>query len=488
MNRRIIPLLISLSAFLIPIDLPAQQIVQLGREGILSSSEGEYRTVRSGLWSKDSTWARYVAAVWITPVSPPDSSSGVITVRNGHTVTIKSPLVYDQLVVEEGGQVTVVAGVSHTLADGPGNDLTINGIWLNQGATWNVVGSARWVVNDGGTIIQNTSSGISSPLSKAILSHSSNFIYRGGASLTPASAFAGRSYGNLTFDTSGGAWTCSVSGSSALTINGNLSIGLGVKWNTAGFSGMILIQGSTSVGGEWTGSGTGNQGTHTFGGPFAVQPAGRYSLATTGGNQGALVFQNDLTNNGSFVTPSNRSILFNGQNSQRIAGSAPFLFSGGFVVNNRGGIDLGCPVSFNDTLEMVLGNLRTGAQTLVVGPAAVIVEGDTSLAVGRISSTRVLKNGVNESFGNLGLEIMPTGSDPGPVTLDRVTGAALSLDGVKIIERYFDLTPSSGGGFAGAIMFHFSDSDLKGARKAGLKLFKSSDGGATWTSEGGSVN
>ncbi len=488
MNSSVIFLFTSSIAFVIPIDLPAQQALQRGSNVARSDTEGEYRTVRSGLWSGDSTWARCVAGAWITPASPPDSSSGVISVRNGHTVTIRSTLVYDQLVVEEGAQVIVGTGVSHTLADGPGNDLTINGTWLNQGGTWAVVGGARWAVNDGGTFVHNTSSGISSPFSKAILSRLSNFVYRGGASVTPASAFAGRSYGNLSFDTSGGTWTCSASGTSALTINGNLSIGPGVKWNTGGFAGMIAVDGSTAVAGEWSGSGSGNQGVHTFKGPFAVHTGGKYSLATTGGTQGGLVFQSDLTVNGSLVSPSNRPILFGGQNSQLITGSALLLFKNGFKVNNPAGIALGCSVSVDDTLEMVAGDLRTGVQTLTLGESAVLMEKDSSAVIGRISTIRTLQNAENESFGNLGLEIKPTGYDPGATTLTRVTGTPLPINVVRTIDRYFDISPSLSGGFLAAIILHFSDSELNGVREAGLKLFKSSDGGVNWMNEGGSVD
>ena len=322
------------SATLIAFDLPAQQLLhRLSDEGF-SSLNGDYRTVRSGVWSNDSTWSKCVAGAWITPATPPDSSCGVITVANGHTVTIKNTLVYDQLVVEEGGEVIVAAGVSHTLSDGPGTDLTINGTWLNQGGTWTVLGSARWVVNDGGTFVQNTNAGISTPLSKGTLTPASNFVYRGSSVLTPASSFSGRTFGNLTFESSAGSWVCTASGGSSLAIEGSLTIGPGVKWNTGAFSGTISVKGGTLINGEWSGSGTGNLGTHTFAGDFTIGSAGKYQLSTSGPSQGTIVFQGSVTVGGVIVTPSNRPIVFNGSSPQTISDATGLTFSNGFTSNS----------------------------------------------------------------------------------------------------------------------------------------------------------
>ncbi|MCX6133686.1 MAG: T9SS type A sorting domain-containing protein [Ignavibacteriales bacterium] len=473
---------------LINLVLPANAMILPASVQTSPGSDGDYRSVRSGDWHKDSTWARCAAGVWITPAPPPDSSSGVVTVRTGHSVTIRSTLAYDQVVVEEGGQVVVAPGTSHTLTDGPGNDLIINGTWVNQGSTWTISGSARWVVNDGGTFVQNTSSGISTPLSKAALSRASSFVYRGGTALVPASSFSGRTYGNLAFDSSGGMWTCSAAGSSALTISGNLTIGTGVKWNTSGFAGAILVQGATTIEGEWGGTGSGNQGTHTFAGAFSVLSTGKYALSTSGAVQGGLVFQSDLTNHGSLSTPSNRTILLIGQSVQSIAGSAALTFNRSLTVNNPAGVLLECPVSLEDTLFCVAGNLCTGRQLLTVGSKAALVERDCSSVVGKASASRALQNGVTESFGNLGLDITPASPYTGTITVMRETSSPQSIESVRTISRCFDVVPSVSANSAAEFRYHFNECDLSGAIKANLKLYKSSDGGATWRDEGGIVD
>src|SRR3990172_1182404 len=116
---------------------------------------GDFRSVASGQWSSASIWERYDGTAWASADACPDSGAKTITIRAGHTVTISSFHVYDQAVVERGAEVVVAAGVSHMLADGPGTDLTIDGVWINQGAGWTISGSARWRVNDGGIYVHN---------------------------------------------------------------------------------------------------------------------------------------------------------------------------------------------------------------------------------------------------------------------------------------------------------------------------------------------
>ena len=171
----------------------------------------DYRSAASGNWATAATWERFDGSTWVAAVTSPTSANGVITIRSGHTVTIAaSGLSYDQVVVDGGGQVTVAATVTSTLANGTGTDLTINGTWLNQGGTWTTTGT--WAVGAGGTYIHNTTSGIATPLGAATLDAASNFIYRGSSTLTPALSTSGRTYGNLSLESTSGSWTASLSG------------------------------------------------------------------------------------------------------------------------------------------------------------------------------------------------------------------------------------------------------------------------------------
>ena len=93
------------------------------------------------------------------PGSPPNSSSGLITIRNGHTITVADAVTVDQVVVETGAEITVNSGITLTIADGADAvDCNIDGT-LNNGGTITTTGvlafnsgSAYNHNLDGGTI------------------------------------------------------------------------------------------------------------------------------------------------------------------------------------------------------------------------------------------------------------------------------------------------------------------------------------------------
>lgn len=68
-----------------------------------SQTAGDFRSKQSGNWTSTSTWETYSGSEWQDAGTTPNSSNGVITIRNGHTVTINSTLTIDQTVVDEGG-------------------------------------------------------------------------------------------------------------------------------------------------------------------------------------------------------------------------------------------------------------------------------------------------------------------------------------------------------------------------------------------------
>lgn len=92
---------------------------------------GDYESTGTGNWSNTATWERWDGAAWITPAPAPTSSDGVITILNGHTVTVNVSTVADQIVVASGGILNVNVFASQlTLDDGSGTDLIVNGTLL----------------------------------------------------------------------------------------------------------------------------------------------------------------------------------------------------------------------------------------------------------------------------------------------------------------------------------------------------------------------
>jgi len=193
--------------------------------GTVTSTSAFLRTKATGLWTDVNIWeSSENGTEWSNALFAPASTDGNITILNGHVVSIAASISIDQIVVEAGGQLNINTGQTLTLLNGTGTDLTINGTLLNQG-TFTLGSGATWAVNNGGTFIHNTTSGISSQLSSATLGHNSTFIYRNSS--TPS--FSNRVFGNLSIESTSGTFTTTVTGGGNLTVYGDYIIGSNVN-------------------------------------------------------------------------------------------------------------------------------------------------------------------------------------------------------------------------------------------------------------------
>lgn len=120
---------------------------------LTGQTSGDYRSKTSGNWTSTSTWQTYSGSEWQDAGTAPNSSSGVVTILNGHTVTINSTLTIDQTVVDEGGTLTVDLSSSEklTINNGSGDDLTVNGTLNFTGGLDNggygITGTGKTVIN-----------------------------------------------------------------------------------------------------------------------------------------------------------------------------------------------------------------------------------------------------------------------------------------------------------------------------------------------------
>ena len=94
-----------------------------------------YRSAGTGIWAANATWqvSTDSGATWAAADCWPSSNNGTIQIQNGHTVTVDAGITVDQVTIDAGGQVTVNSGVTWTIADGTGTDLTVNGTVVNAG-------------------------------------------------------------------------------------------------------------------------------------------------------------------------------------------------------------------------------------------------------------------------------------------------------------------------------------------------------------------
>lgn len=113
-----------------------------------AQNTGDYRSLASGNWNAITTWQRYNGTGWVAAAAYPTSTDGVITIRDGHIITIGSyNLTLDQVTVDGGAQLIVNSSTTYsvTLSNGPGDDLIINGFLNFTGG--NIAGTGRLGIN-----------------------------------------------------------------------------------------------------------------------------------------------------------------------------------------------------------------------------------------------------------------------------------------------------------------------------------------------------
>jgi hypothetical protein len=137
-------------------------------------------------------------------------------------------------------------------------------------------------------------------------------------------------------------------------------------------------------------------------------------------------------------------------------------------------------VSNGSVLGLEGGEMDLGA----AGSAARLSETSAGrVAGGTLTATRALNNPSSADPAGLGAQVS-AGVDLGEVTVTR-GHAAQTGSGNQGIARYYDISPSKNNSGLSAELAHtYHDAELGGLAESDLELFKSTDGGSTWTEEG----
>ena len=126
--------------------------------------------------------------------------------------------------------------------------------------------------------------------------------------------------------------------------------------------------------------------------------------------------------------------------------------------------------------------------TIELAETAELIESSGNTLVGKILTTRSVTQNATNSFGGIGVEINATGAAPGSTTVSRTTRTASTIDGYQSIKRFYDISPGDNTDLNATMVFHYDESELNDISESGLVLYRSTDGGLSWTQEGGSVN
>jgi len=125
----------------------------------------DYRSKQSGQWNQVTTWERYDGAAWVAAAATPaNTTANVITIRNGHTITVTANVSIDQTILEAGGIVNVSGGtftVNGTAAD---PDMRVYGLLKLSGAAAAISGASTRLYIENGGVYEHARNGGAIPL------------------------------------------------------------------------------------------------------------------------------------------------------------------------------------------------------------------------------------------------------------------------------------------------------------------------------------
>ncbi len=145
-------------------------------------------------------------------------------------------------------------------------------------------------------------------------------------------------------------------------------------------------------------------------------------------------------------------------------------------------------VGIAGNLVLTSGDMDLNGNTATLGISALLSEtgGLVTGSSGTIQTTRSLSNISSENVAGLGAEITTT-SNMGSTTIIRGHTSQTALSNESLL-RYYDISPDNNSGLNATLVFHYDDSELNGISESDLALYRSTDGGTSWTRKGGAVN
>jgi len=194
-----------------------------------------------------------------------------------------------------------------------------------------------------------------------------------------------------------------------------------------------------------------------------------------------------LAGGGTKTLSTEANYTFNGSAPQ-VTGSLLPVTVNDLTLDNPSGITLSSPITVNGILSLPNGDLNLNGNNVTLGPSGLLSEtpGNTVTGTsGVVTTTRTL-TAPSGSTNIAGLGIMiGSAADLGSTLISRGHAVQSSCGS---IQRYFNIAPTTNSGLNATFVFKYDESELGGATETTLGLLKSTDAGASWNAQGGTVN
>lgn len=235
-------------------------------------------------------------------------------------------------------------------------------------------------------------------------------------------------------------------------------------------------------------AGLSNSCNPTFGGNVTIGSGATLTHGTSTINVGG-----NFANNGSY-TVTTGTANFNGGSNQTVGGSSTSSFYNFTNSNTSTGLTLGANINVSNTLNMsgaTADILLNGYNIDLLTTGAISGESNTDRiygTTGSIISTRTLNNVSSYDVAGTGLFIT-TAANMGSTVFTRKHNAYSNSQFSSILRNY-QISPTTNTGLDATISVNYFDAELNGlaSQEANFELWRSTNGGSTWTERAGSAN
>jgi len=160
-------------------------------------------------------------------------------------------------------------------------------------------------------------------------------------------------------------------------------------------------------------------------------------------------------------------------------------------MNNSAGSQLSRDIIVSNNLTMTSCNINLNGNNIDLLSTGTIVNETNANHIygtsGVITTLRNINAPTNLNIGGMGIELTTT-ANLGSTLINRGHAQQSNVGGGTSILRYFDISPTNNSGLNATMRFHYFDAnELNGQNENFLQLYRSPDGGVTWTFEGGTA-
>lgn len=209
------------------------------------------------------------------------------------------------------------------------------------------------------------------------------------------------------------------------------------------------------------------------------------TLRTTG-NISIVVNNGNLVNNGNGDIASS-NIFLSGTTDGTLSGTTPLSIQNLYINKTAGTAKIGNDLAVQNQVVLQAGILDLNGKNINLSPTGSLAgETETNRIIsplgGTIGLTVNLNGPLAENPGNLGATFT-SAEDFGSVVIRRGHKQQVVGPG-KSILRYYDITPTNNVNLGTIFRINYLDAELDGIDENGLKFFKSTNNGVSFTDEG----